>query len=546
MSQHNSLSIDDDLVFYVEEQADDFTFYLVRDEEDTIVKALKNKLKKSELIESGTGEMFSFAERVLVKPLTITKDNIRTPDDRFWANLVAAKADSQYKFLLDQLKSRGAASYFSPGSAVQSAADRKNILDTVIQVLNESVKGPSLENTKWTSKPLNKPAENFLNTLPENETKKRWRNRLMLEQAFPDLIEEPQAGRALVCFSYVGRYLSVTFRKLSKGKGYDAPAHRNKEIRQSYMFGLNEYCELVYREVFKHTGSTQHAQGLLVITGSTKSAKSEIARGLIQLYLTGKTQANRRHHLVTFEDPVERLFADHESCSDLSPWIAIPDSPDLKRTDYTPRQKQKDAGLLEEALSDALRQTPAIFFVGETRNSEEWKVLLNFAATGHLIVTTAHAGSLVEAMHKIFEALHVKTAADRNEVAAKLLSVIHLRSYDLEYTEAPPKGERAVPKKMTTNALFPAVWRRTPRGIASLTSDGLASLLPSRPRENETSGSNGQEMNGPSCLGRRWLIQQILEQTQTRDELESVFNDQFSPLRDQAYAKATEWDLRGV
>jgi hypothetical protein len=207
-------------------------------------------------------------------------------------------------------------------------------------------------------------------------------------------------------------------------------------------------------------------------------------------------------------------------------------------TDYTPRQKEKDARLLEDALSDALRQTPALFFVGETRNSEEWKVLLNFAATGHLIVTTAHAGSLVEAMHKIFEALHVKTAADRNEVAAKLLSVIHLRSYDLEVNGAAAKT--------TTNALFPALWRRTPRGIASLTSDGLASLLPSRPHDIGAAGVQSQEANGPSCLGRRWLIQQIMEQQETLDELESVFQAEFNPLREQAYAKATEWDLRGV
>ena len=545
MSQPNTFSVDD-LIFYVEEQADDFTFYLARDEKDTVVKALRSKLQQSELIDEGSGEIFSFAERVLVKPLNITKDVIKTPDVEFWASLAAPKTGSQYKFLLDQLRARGAAHYFSNKSAPQNPADRKKVLEIAVQVLNEAVKDPGLQNAAWINKTLSDSAKNFLNTLPENDTKTKWRNRLLLEQTFPDLIEEPQAGRGLICLSYVGRYLSVTFRKLTKGKGYEATRHKDKEARKSYMFGLNEYCELIYREVFKNTGSEQHAQGLVVITGSTKSAKSEIARGLIQLYLMGQAPANRKHHLVTFEDPVERLYADHGSCDGLSPWVAIPRSSSSENTDYTPRQKQKDARLLEDALSDALRQTPALFFVGETRNNEEWRVLLNFAATGHLIVTTAHAGSLVEAMHKIFEALHVNNPADRNEVAAKLLSIMHLRSYDLEFTGAPLSGERTAPTKTTTNALFPAVWRRTPRGIASLTSDGLASLLPSRPKGNTASGAESQVMDGPSCLGRRWLIQQIIEQEETRKELESVFKDQFTPLRDQAYAKATEWDLRGV
>ena len=526
----------DDLVFYVEEQADDFTFYLARGGDDKVFNLLKDKLKKSEFVEGESSQMYSFAERVLIKPLNITKDVLKTPDDVFWIRLLTSREGSPYWFLLKQLKAHDPNVYLRPSSSPPNATAKKKLLEIAVEVLNEAVKGEALEGPMWTTEPLNKSAEDFLNELPENDTKRMWRNRLLLEQAFPDLIEEPQAGRGLICSSYVGKYLSVTFRKLTKGQGYDAPRRKTQESRRNFMFGLNEYCELVYREVFKNTGSAQHAQGLIVITGSTKSAKSEIARGLIQLYLSGKPSTNRKHHLVTFEDPVERLFADHGPCGDLSPWIAMPRSSET--TDYTPRQKEKDARLLEDALSDALRQTPALFFVGETRNTEEWKVLLNFAATGHLIVTTAHAGSLVEAMHKIFEALHVKTAADRNEVAAKLLSVIHLRSYDLEVNGAAAKT--------TTNALFPALWRRTPRGIASLTSDGLASLLPSRPHEIGAAGVQSQEANGPSCLGRRWLIQQIMEQQETLDELESVFQAEFNPLREQAYAKATEWDLRGV
>jgi hypothetical protein len=228
--------------------------------------------------------------------------------------------------------------------------------------------------------------------------------------------------------------------------------------------------------------------------------------------------------------------------------------------DYTPREKDKDASRLRDALSDALRQTPALFLVGETRQKAEWKVLLDFAATGHLIVTTAHAGSLVEAMHKIFEALKVETPAERSEIASKLLGVIHIRSGDLAF-ETATNGKPAVNGKSdlkteSTNILFPALWRRSPRAIASLTSDGLASLLPHRSRTD--SNGNGRTANNgdgdePSCLGRRALIQQLFEELKTNSNalafLEEVFKKHDTTLEEfktEAYTKAIEWDLQGV
>lgn len=304
-----------------------------------------------------------------------------------------------------------------------------------------------------------------------------------------------QKGRGLICFSFVGKYLSITFRKLKDEGGYKAKKYETnkQEKRKKNLFSLSEYCDLIYKEVFKKTNSTQYAHGLLVITGSTNSAKSEIARGLIYEYLSNKAKEKRRHHLVTFEDPIEEFYSKPpDKNGDPMVEIEMP-AKNEHNIDYTPREKGKDAGLLRKALEDALRQTPAVFFVGETRDKEEWELLLDFAATGHLIVTTAHAGSLVEAMHKIFEARNVKTPADRSEIANKLLGVIHLRSDNIVIND----------KKETTKVLFPALWRRTSRGVAALTSDGLASLLPHRNPTEEKSE------DAPSCVGRRWLIEHL-------------------------------------
>ena len=556
-----SASADEELIFYVHEKSDsdEFTFYIDQYQDDTVVQALRQKLPRSvrAAVDNGTGnEVFSFAERVFVKNLHFTKDSLKWSDD-CWTSLTGNAP--AFKYLAGRIKSK------APTATLEKPANEKPFLKSLAQILNEIVEKEDLEHQSWAEKDLGDDAK-FIEKLPATgATKQQWRNRLILERTFPDLIKKAVPGRGLICFSYVGRYLSVTFRKMSDAKGYAAGGFSDATERKDNLFSLSEYCELLYTEIFKKTDSAEHAHGLVVITGATKSAKSEIARGLIELYLQGKEKSKRRHHLVTFEDPVERFYV-YEQVNGCSPWAAVqlPTDP-ATNSDYTPRQKEKDAHRLQEALNDALRQTPALFFVGETRDREEWKVLLDFAATGHLILTTAHAGSLVEAMHKIFEALKVETAADRSEIANKLLGVVHLRRHELEFFEGK--------EKKRPNTLFPALWRRTPRGIAALTCDGLASLVPYRPNKarNGAGGENGDgsltasqasepekntsppavekgcNSDATSCLGRRWIVEELITPEETTEQMESVFGpDLAERLKKQAYEKATEWDLQGV
>ena len=558
MSQSTILDSSDELVFYVDEEGedfvDDFTFYTGLDNDSPVI----GKLLKETESERGGKRVFSYSEKIFVKNLFLTKDNLLSPSQDFWNRIQDPESNSPYQYLRSKLEAHG---LLSQDEFEKTARAR------FLQTLNDAIKGDSLEHESWVSRDLPEKEDALIKALPDPEKQKQWRNRIFLERAFPDLIRATQAGRGLLCFSYVGQHLSVTFRKISSKHGYQPQGYKGEqqEIRKRYLFSLAEYCDLIYDEVFKKTGSNQHAQGMVVVTGSTKSGKSEIARGLIHLYLERKPPDTRRHHLVTFEDPIERLYSEGGK-KGVYPWAAIdlrPKSKDAEakanNRDYTPRQKEKDAGLLQDALADALRQTPALFFVGETRNNEEWKVLLDFAATGHLIVTTAHAGSLVEAMHKIFEALKVETPADRSEIAGKLLAVIHLKSHDLEHASGVAKDKTA-----RTNVLFPTLWRRTPRGVAGLTSDGLASLLPFRPGRNDRSeisnvvnvGEGGKADSGGvlvapgdepvSSVGRRWLIEQLIKNENVAPHLEKEFGDALGELSRQAYRKAGEWDLQGT
>jgi Tfp pilus assembly pilus retraction ATPase PilT len=355
------------------------------------------------------------------------------------------------------------------------------------------------------------------------------------------------AGRALACPCYRGRHVSVTLRStkdhqvpsdgeprkaswtdytalepalLETESGY-RPKHQERFPVQTAAIS-EELDKRIFRE-------GQPEQGLIVITGMTASAKSEVARGLIDILLLRRVkklaekwkdlasewektddaddnrhQPGRRPHLLTFEDPIETRYTE---------------SPQKARelgVDYTPREKGTDVMSLEDAVDDALRQTPAVFYVGEVRRAEDWRTLLEFAGTGHLVVTTAHAGSLVEAIERILAAVRAVTPADRGHYAQRLLAVVHQRL--VRATGSPP-------------ALLPSVWTGNSPGIAALIEDGLASILPHYP-------TTEQQLAHVSSIGRRWFADKLLKAS-------SDGNPVTKEQKEALVKKAAEHDLQG-
>ncbi len=255
------------------------------------------------------------------------------------------------------------------------------------------------------------------------------------------------SGRALVSSCSRGAKWSVTFRRQQ-----EYPARHSTE---EFFNEFGDITSLLSSIIFPND-SDEH--GLVVITGRTGSGKSQIARKLIQSYL--KTHSvGRIPHLVTFEEPIEKFFQK----------IDVADS------DCTQRERHRDAKSLNEVLMGALRQTPKAVFVGETRHGRDWKKLLEFAGTGHLVITTAHAGSLVEAMSNILKETESNTPATRSIVADRLLAVVHVKNA----TEVMNNDETDI----NIPFLVPAIWHRTPLGIKALMAEGLSSLLPNTPPE---------------------------------------------------------------
>jgi hypothetical protein len=555
---------DEEIVFYVDEELDDFTFYLdpgARDVsgERTNTEAIEALRRRScvDPDENDYKSWFGFAERIVFKPL---RRGLKSIDDEFWTSFGKPNHDPSVKYLIGLLGGRNR-------SLVDRLKNGTRLDDTeklaALKLIEEMLISADADELTLQLKLAAAPESRIIIDGTANCDPTDLNRRLLVERGFPQLHWKQKTGRALICYSACRQYFSVNVRALSDDSGYEPLARKTDSDKDSkaFLFSIEEYCKQIYALVFNRPrvcdegadieGSQlgQMAHGLLVITGSTYCAKSEIARGLIYLHLQEQKKAyleekskgrkTRRPHLVTFEDPIEQRYL---NATELHGPTANGVDITLTRIDYTPRQKDTDVDVLRTALRDALRQTPKVFFVAETRNKREWELLLDFAATGHLIVTTAHAGSLVESMHKIFEARDVSTAADRSEIANKLLGVVHLRN-----------GAVEIDDENTTNVLFPAVWHQTPRGIAALTSDGLASLLPHRPGDVRD--------DVPSCVGRRWFIEQLITSVNGRkpnpeNVLEKIFGENFEKpfcacnqresIRTRAYRQATEWDLEGV
>lgn len=330
-------------------------------------------------------------------------------------------------------------------------------------------------------------------------------------------------GRALVCSCRGKELVSLSIRLLAKhsddtpsantGTNHGEMLSRFEQgVRDQGSNGLNKLRNELYRVIFSRDSDKRVSRapsGLLVIAGRTGSAKSKVARGLIAKLLSdllrSQQPTDRRPHLITLEDPIEvPYYQDRDPCK-----ILTDDAP--RPVDYTPRDLSRgDAASLDQALKDALRQTPTVVYVGEVRGAPDWRAVLGFAGTGHLVVVTTHSGSISEAFATIFEASEARSPAERGFVARKVLGIVHQKPLRVVATDNSLKDR---------SALIPAVWRRTEAGVAALVTDGLSSILPHYP-PGEVLPSD------TSSLGRRWFVTKLykdewreLEQVAFADDL---------------------------
>ena len=144
--------------------------------------------------------------------------------------------------------------------------------------------------------------------------------------------------------------------------------------------------------------ASKRNQGIVLITGPTGSGKSTT------LYSTLSLIDSIKKKIITFEDPIERR----------NMYWAQGERKITQNSDTT-------FDFLD-AKKAILRQDPNVILMGEVRDSESAQFAVEAANTGHLVFTTIHANSAVDAFERLAE-LEVEPA----KIATSALAIFAQR-----------------------------------------------------------------------------------------------------------------------
>lgn len=118
-------------------------------------------------------------------------------------------------------------------------------------------------------------------------------------------------------------------------------------------------------------------RGLVLFVGACGSGKSTALAAMLE---------HRNHHdhghIITVEDPIEYLLP-HRQCM------------------VNQREVGIDTHSFQQALVNALRQSPDVLVIGEIRTREALEKAIEFSSTGHLCLSTLHANNVNEAFDRI-------------------------------------------------------------------------------------------------------------------------------------------------
>jgi general secretion pathway protein E len=148
--------------------------------------------------------------------------------------------------------------------------------------------------------------------------------------------------------------------------------------------------------------------GLLLLTGPAGSGKTTT----IYACLRHLAEQGGRH-IITVEDPAEQIV----------PGVMQTEVNEARGLDFA------------KAARHLLRQDPQVLVIGEIRDEETANIAVRAALTGHLVISTLHAGSC----QGVFERLLV-LCKDHSAVASSVALVLNQRLLRRRCTECAGKG----------------------------------------------------------------------------------------------------------
>ncbi|MDA8141040.1 MAG: PilT/PilU family type 4a pilus ATPase [Desulfobacteraceae bacterium] len=122
--------------------------------------------------------------------------------------------------------------------------------------------------------------------------------------------------------------------------------------------------------------------GLIVVCGPAGHGKSTTLAVMVNII-----NSNRGCNIITLEDPIEYLFK-HKS------------------SNICQREIGRDTQSFFEGIRHVFRQAPDVIVVGELRDKETFRIALQAANSGHLVLSTAHAENttaIIERTINMFE-----------------------------------------------------------------------------------------------------------------------------------------------
>jgi twitching motility protein PilT len=166
--------------------------------------------------------------------------------------------------------------------------------------------------------------------------------------------------------------------------------------------------------VLRHMGwlGEEPNKGLILFAGPTGQGKTTTASSLLIEYLIKFGGI-----AVTIEDPPELMLdGDHG------------------RFGQCLQQALEKDQTFGSALVDAMRQTPRFIFVSEMRRPEDASEVLRTAISGHVVLSTIHAGDPLEAIGSLVKLVSAHDGSPeyaREQVATGLSAVIHQRLHTI-------------------------------------------------------------------------------------------------------------------
>ncbi|MBS0002219.1 MAG: PilT/PilU family type 4a pilus ATPase [Thioalkalivibrio sp.] len=165
--------------------------------------------------------------------------------------------------------------------------------------------------------------------------------------------------------------------------------------------------------------------GLVLIVGSTGSGKSTTLAAMVDHRARHETG-----HILTVEDPIEFLLPHRLSI-------------------VGQREVGIDTPSYELALQDGMREAPDVIMVGEVRSRDTMRQALNYADTGHLVLTTLHATSSNQALDRL---IHMFPEDFRGQILTDLS--LNLRAIVAQRLLQTPDGKRVAAVEVLVNTPF--------------------------------------------------------------------------------------------